>query len=60
MAEKQSGLTAIAMAYSPAYHATHESNKIFDDFLANSLFTPEERTQTNILHPNWLQRTLTR
>jgi methyltransferase (TIGR00027 family) len=47
MAEKQSGLTAIAMAYSRAYHATHDSHKIFDDFLADSLFTPEERAQTN-------------
>jgi methyltransferase (TIGR00027 family) len=35
------------MAYSRAYHATHESEKFFDDFLADSLFTPEERTQTN-------------
>jgi methyltransferase (TIGR00027 family) len=55
MAEKQSGLTAIVMAYSRAYHATHESDKIFDDFLADSLFTPEERTQTNRDWANMLQ-----
>jgi methyltransferase (TIGR00027 family) len=47
MTEKQAGLTAIAMAYSRAYHALHDSPKIFDDFLANSLFTPEERIQTD-------------
>jgi O-methyltransferase involved in polyketide biosynthesis len=63
MMEKQSGLTAIAMAYSRAYHATHEAHKIFDDFLADSLFTPDERAQTNQdwanMLPNWLQPTLT-
>ena len=55
MMEKQSGLTAIAMAYSRAYHATHEAHKIFDDFLADSLFTPEERAQTNQDWANMLQ-----
>ena len=42
MTEKQAGLSALAMAYARAYHATHDSPKIFDDFLANSLFTPKE------------------
>jgi hypothetical protein len=37
---------AIAMAYARAYHATRESPKICNDFLAASLFTPEEHTQT--------------
>ena len=55
MAEKQSGLTAIAMSYSRAYHATYEPHKIFDDFLANALFTPEERAQTNQDWANMLQ-----
>src|SRR5689334_7921824 len=45
MTEKQAGQTALAMAYARAYHATHDSPKIFDDFLADDLFTPEERTQ---------------
>lgn len=45
MTEKQAGLTATIMAYARAYHATHDSPKIFDDFLAGSLFTPEEHTQ---------------
>jgi methyltransferase (TIGR00027 family) len=43
--EKQAGLSALAMAYARAYHAAHESPKIFDDFLAGALFTPEEHTQ---------------
>ena len=55
MTEKQAGLTAIAMAYSRAYHATHEPNIIFDDFLADSLFSPEERAQTNQDWANMLQ-----
>jgi len=47
MTEKQAGLSAMVMAYARAYHATHDSPKIFDDFLADSLFTPEEHTQTD-------------
>lgn len=42
MTEKQAGLSAIIMAYARAYPATHDSPKIFDDFLADSLFSPEE------------------
>jgi methyltransferase (TIGR00027 family) len=45
MTEKQAGQTALAMAYARAYHSTHDSPRIFDDFLADDLFTPEERTQ---------------
>lgn len=55
MAEKQAGLTAIAMAYARAHHATHDSPKIFDDFLANSLFTSEERIRTDQDWANLLQ-----
>lgn len=55
MTEKQAGLTAIVMAYARAYHATHDSPKILDDFLADALFTPEERTQTNQDWANLLQ-----
>jgi hypothetical protein len=40
MTEKQAGLMAIAMAYSCAFHAGYESPKIFDEFLAVSLFSP--------------------
>ena len=36
----------MAMAYARAYHATYDLPKIFNDFLADSLFTPEEHTQT--------------
>jgi len=55
MTEKQAGLTAIAMAYGRAYHATHDSPKIFDDFLAPALFTPEELAQTDRDWANLLQ-----
>ncbi len=50
MTEKQAGLSAIGMAYMRAYHATHDSPKIFDDFVAASLFTPEELAETD---RNW-------
>jgi methyltransferase (TIGR00027 family) len=42
MEEKQAGITALGTAYARAYHATHDSPKIFDDFLADRLFTKEE------------------
>jgi len=57
MAEKQAGLSAMVMAYARAYHATHDSPKIFDDFLADSLFTPEEHTQTDQAWAGLLQYT---
>lgn len=55
MTEKQAGLTAIAMAYARAHHAKHASPKIFDDFLADQLFTSEERAQTDRDWANMLQ-----
>lgn len=55
MAEKQAGLTAIAMAYARAYHATHDTPKVFDDFLASQLFSPQERAQTDRDWSNLLQ-----
>jgi methyltransferase (TIGR00027 family) len=42
MTDRQAGLSALAMAYARAHHATYDSPKIFDDFLAASLFTQEE------------------
>lgn len=57
MAEKQAGLSAIVMAYARAYHATHDSPKIFDDFLADTLFTAEEHTQTDQAWTGLLQYT---
>ena len=57
MAEKQAGLSAIVMAYARAYHATRESPKIFDDFLADALFTSEERIQTDQAWAGLLQYT---
>src|SRR5512133_3882807 len=44
MAENQAGVTALITAYARAYHATHDFPKIFDDPLANALFTQEEHT----------------
>lgn len=43
MDANQIGITALVTAYARAYHATHDSPKIFDDFLADQLFTPQER-----------------
>lgn len=45
MAENQAGITALITAYARAYHARHDSPKIFDDFLADALYTPEEHVQ---------------
>ena len=42
MAERQAGVTALITAYARAYHATHDHPKIFNDFLADQLFTAEE------------------
>jgi methyltransferase (TIGR00027 family) len=42
MEERQAGVTALITAYARAYHATHDSPKIFDDFVADQMYTPEE------------------
>ena len=42
MEERQAGITALITAYARAYHATHDSPKIFDDFVADEMYTPEE------------------
>ncbi len=42
MDEKWASITALITAYCRGYHATHDSPKIFDDFLAARLFTAEE------------------
>jgi O-methyltransferase involved in polyketide biosynthesis len=42
MDEKWASITALITAYCCGYHATHDSPKIFDDFLAADLFTVEE------------------
>jgi methyltransferase (TIGR00027 family) len=38
----RASLTALTTAYCRAYHATHDSPAIFDDFLADRMFTEEE------------------
>src|SRR5258708_23645006 len=45
MEERQAGVTALVTAYARAYHATHDSPLIFDDSIADQLFTEEEHTQ---------------
>jgi methyltransferase (TIGR00027 family) len=42
MDENRASTTALMTAYCRAYHATYASPKIFDDFLADRLFTREE------------------
>jgi methyltransferase (TIGR00027 family) len=42
MTENQAGITALITAYSRAYHAVHDTPLIFNDFLADQLFTAEE------------------
>ncbi len=45
MQQTQAGITALVTAYARAYHATHDSPIIFDDSLADYLYTPEEHAQ---------------
>lgn len=45
MEARQAGITALVTAYCRAYHATHDSPKIFDDFKADDLYTEEEHIQ---------------
>ncbi len=47
MQENQAGITALITAYARAYHATHDSPIIFDDSLADQMYTPEEHVQFN-------------
>ena len=42
MGPTQAGITALVTAYARAYHATHDSPKIFDDSIADQLYSPEE------------------
>jgi methyltransferase (TIGR00027 family) len=45
MQENKASMTALLTAYARAYHATHDNPKIFDDFLANDLFTEAEQAE---------------
>ena len=42
MDPNQVSITAMGTAFMRAYHAAHDQPRIFDDFLAQHLFTPEE------------------
>jgi methyltransferase (TIGR00027 family) len=43
MSETQAGITALISSYARAYHAVHDSPKIFDDYLAEKLFSQPEQ-----------------
>src|SRR5262245_15078228 len=43
--------TARSAAYTRAYHYAHDSPRVFEDFLAGTLLTPEER---EIIENSWL------
>jgi len=45
MDPNQVSASAMISAFVRAHHATHDDPKIFDDFLALSLFSPEQRVQ---------------
>ncbi len=45
MPQKESGLTALIAAFGRAYHSQYDSPKIFDDYLAKELISPEELAQ---------------
>jgi methyltransferase (TIGR00027 family) len=47
MTEIQAGITALVTAYARAYHATHESPIIFDDSMADQMYTAEEHVEFN-------------
>ena len=55
MTENQAGLSALAMAYARAHHSIHDSPKIFDDFLAPLLFTPQELAERDQIFAGLLQ-----
>ena len=42
MEQNQAGITALITAYARAYHATHDSPIIFDDSLADQMYSKEE------------------
>lgn len=42
MQTDRASITALITAYARAYHAAHDSPKIFDDFLVDRFFSPEE------------------
>ena len=44
MSENQAGITALISSYARAYHAVHDSPKIFNDYLAEKLFSQPEQT----------------
>lgn len=44
MVQDQVSLTAMISAFARAYHATHDSPRIFDDYLAEQILAEEERT----------------
>ena len=50
MQNDRCSLTAMGTAFMRAYHAAHDHPKIFDDFLAHQLITPEEHRESEERH----------
>ena len=53
MKENQASFTAMMVAYMRAYHAMHETPKIFDDFLAYCLIPEDKRKQIEQYLTSW-------
>ncbi len=47
MEPNRASITALVTAYCRAYHAAHDTPKIFDDFLAGKMFTEDEHAFFN-------------
>lgn len=56
MEKEQVSFTALSTAFCRGYHAAHDTPKIFDDFLANSILTEYELTSIEQYFVNIVQR----
>jgi len=56
MKENQASFTALMVAYMRAYHSTHETPKIFDDFSAYDLIPEEKRSLIEQYLTPWVKQ----
>jgi methyltransferase (TIGR00027 family) len=56
MKDDQASFTALMVAYMRAYHSTHETPKIFDDFLAYDLIPEEKRSLIEQYLTPWVKQ----
>ena len=56
MKDDQASFTAFMVAYMRAYHSTHETPKIFDDFLAYDLIPEEKRSLIEQYLTPWVKQ----